>query len=160
MRKFILGTDWWTDCDDAVALRILARAQKRKEIKILGIGINAAMPYSVASLDGFLTMEIGKNDILIGIDSNAIDYGGNPPYQKRLSHYSSRYKCNEEARDAVSLYREILAKVTEKIEIIEIGYMNVIADVLKSEADEYSALNGIQLFKEKVSKVCGTKMAE
>ena len=24
-RKMILGTDWWTDCDDAVAVRILAR---------------------------------------------------------------------------------------------------------------------------------------
>lgn len=31
MRKFILGTDWWTDCDDVVALRILARAHKNKQ---------------------------------------------------------------------------------------------------------------------------------
>lgn len=26
MRNFILGTDWWTDCDDVVAIRILVRA--------------------------------------------------------------------------------------------------------------------------------------
>lgn len=36
MRKFILGTDWWTDCDDAVAIRILARAHKLEKIKITG----------------------------------------------------------------------------------------------------------------------------
>ena len=30
MRKFILGTDWWSDCDDAVAIRLL--------VKVLGIG--------------------------------------------------------------------------------------------------------------------------
>ncbi len=25
MRKFIIGTDWWTDCDDAVALALAAK---------------------------------------------------------------------------------------------------------------------------------------
>lgn len=24
MREFLVGTDWWTDCDDAMALRLLA----------------------------------------------------------------------------------------------------------------------------------------
>ena len=54
MRKFILGTDWWTDCDDAVAMRLIARAVKAKEIQVLGIGINACMEHSVASLKAFL----------------------------------------------------------------------------------------------------------
>lgn len=40
MRNFILGTDWWTDCDDAVAVRILARAHKSGKICIKGIGVN------------------------------------------------------------------------------------------------------------------------
>ena len=40
MRKMILGTDWWTDCDDAVALRLLAKAHKAGDITLLGIGIN------------------------------------------------------------------------------------------------------------------------
>lgn len=26
MRKFIIGTDWWTDCDDAVALALAAKS--------------------------------------------------------------------------------------------------------------------------------------
>ena len=33
MRDFILGTDWWTDCDDAVALRIITRFVNKGEIK-------------------------------------------------------------------------------------------------------------------------------
>ena len=45
MRKMILGTDWWTDCDDAVAMRLLARAVKAGEVSLLGIGINACMPF-------------------------------------------------------------------------------------------------------------------
>jgi len=57
MRNLILGTDWWTDCDDVVALRILARAHKSGDICIKGIGINGCMEFSVASLDGFLKTE-------------------------------------------------------------------------------------------------------
>ena len=33
MRTFILGTDWGTDCDDVVAVRLLTRAVKEKKIK-------------------------------------------------------------------------------------------------------------------------------
>ena len=84
MRRFLVGTDWWTDCDDAVAMRILARAVKAGEIELAGIGINACMEYSAASLTGFLKSE-GLTDIPMGIDRDATDFGGNPPYQKRLA---------------------------------------------------------------------------
>ena len=50
MRKFIVGTDWWTDCDDVIAMKLLARAVTEKKAELLGIGINACMQYSVASL--------------------------------------------------------------------------------------------------------------
>ena len=38
MRKILLSTDWWTDCDDAVAVRLLANAVNRGEAELLGIG--------------------------------------------------------------------------------------------------------------------------
>ena len=70
MRHFILGTDWWTDCDDAVALRILARAHQAGEICLDAIAINAAMEYSVPSLEGFLNTE-GVKNIQLGLDAEA-----------------------------------------------------------------------------------------
>lgn len=57
MRNFILGTDWWSDCDDAVALRLLCRKAKEGEIGLLGVVINGCMEYSVASMDGMLCLE-------------------------------------------------------------------------------------------------------
>ena len=108
MRTFILGTDWWTDCDDAVALRLLLRSVKAGKIRLAGIGINACMEHSVTSMDGFLAKE-GVNDIPIGIDLAATDYGGNKKYQAGLAPYATRYRCNEDAEDAVRLYRRILA---------------------------------------------------
>ena len=75
MRKFILGTDWWSDCDDAVAVRILARSAVKKEIDLLGIVINACMDVSVPSLEAFLANE-GIFDLPIGIDLSATGFYG------------------------------------------------------------------------------------
>ena len=152
MRNILLGTDWWTDCDDAVALRILCRAHKKGEICLKGIGINACMQYSAASVDGFLSLE-GVFDVPIGIDLAADDFGGNPPYQKRLSSHAARYKANGDAEDALRLYRRVLAEADGEVEIIEIGYLQVIADVLESGGDDISPMSGIELFEQKVSKV-------
>ena len=152
MRNFILGTDWWTDCDDVVALRLLARAHKAKKINLLGIIINACMEYSVTSLEGFLNTE--EVDVLpIAIDLNATDFGGNPPYQKRLSQFAKKYHSNADAKDAVKLYRAILEKAKIPVELIEIGYPQVLAALLLSKADEISNLSGVELVKNKVSKI-------
>lgn len=151
MRKIILGTDWWTDCDDAVALRLICRAVKDKTVELLGVGINACMEYSVASLKGFLKAE-GIEDVPIGIDFDAIDFEGNPLYQKRLAENYCPDVCNSDAEDAVRLYRRLLASEKEKLEIIEIGYPQVLANLLKSGADDISEKNGFELVSEKVSK--------
>ena len=152
MRNIILGTDWWTDCDDAVALRILARAHKKGEICIKGIGINGCMEYSVASVEGFLCTE-GVCGIPLGIDMEANDFGGNPPYQKRLAEYAKKYHSNNDAENAVRMYRRILAESNALVEIIEIGYLQVISAVLASGGDEISPMTGLQLIAEKVPKI-------
>ncbi len=151
MRKIILGTDWWTDCDDAVALRLMCRAIKDQTIRLLGIGVNACMEYSISSLKGFLRAE-GVADISVGIDLNATDFGGNPPYQKRLAETFCPNVRNSDAEDAVRLYRRILASENGKLEIIEIGYPQVLANLLKSGADDISEKSGLELVFEKVSK--------
>ena len=152
MRKFILGTDWWTDCDDAVALRLLARAHKAGEIALLGIGINGCMEYSVTSLEGFLNTE-RVYDIPIGIDLEGTDFGGEPRYQKRLATHAEKYTNNGDAEDAVRLYRRLLAATDAPVEILEIGYPQVLSAVLLSEPDDLSPLTGIELVKQTVKKI-------
>ena len=61
-------------------------------------------------------------------------------------------KTNTDAEDAVRLYRRILAS-EEKIEIVEIGYPQVLANLLKSGADDISEKSGIELVRERVSKL-------
>lgn len=150
MKQIILGTDWWTDCDDAVALRLLARAHQAGELRLLGIGINACMEDSVTSLEGFLNTE-GVTDIPLGIDLAATDYGGEPPYQKRLARHAQRYRSNLDAEDAVRLYRRCLAESDGPVELVEIGFLQVVADLLESPADDLSPKSGRELVAEKVS---------
>lgn len=153
MREFIFGTDWWTDCDDLAAMRILLRAHKKGDIRLLGVGINACMEYSAASVDGFINLE-GVKDIPIGIDLKATDFeGSHLKYQRTLSRYCNRYKSNEDAEDAVRLYRRILSESNGDVEIIEVGFLQVFAELLLSENDDISPKNGLELVKEKVKKV-------
>ncbi len=150
MRRFIVGTDWWTDCDDAVAMRLLTSAHKKGEIELLGVSIDACMEYSVPSLDGFLTKE--GVDVPIGIDRGATDFTGPARYQSRLCQYASRYKSNDDAEESLRMYRRLLAESEGKVEMIEVGFDHVLAYLLESEGDDISPLSGLELVREKVSK--------
>lgn len=151
MRNILLGTDWWDDCDDVVALRLVTRAVKSGEARLLGVAVNACMEYSVASIKGFLHAD-GLDDVPVGIDLEADDFGGAPPYQKRLAETYFPHVRNTDAEDAVRLYRKILASAEEKVEIIEIGFLQAVAGLLKSGADDISEKSGLELVSEKVSK--------
>ncbi len=152
MRNFILGTDWGEDCDDAVAVRLLARAHKKREIRLCGIGINTCTEYAVRALDAFLLSD-GVSDVPIGIDRGATDFVENESYQKNLAKLSSKCQSNDDACDAVRLYRKILANADEPVEILEIGFLQVIVGVLQSVADDISNKNGFDLVREKVAKI-------
>lgn len=150
MKKIILGSDWWTDCDDAVAIRLLCNEHKKGTIELLGIALDACMEYSVPALSAFMTdMQMG--DIPIGVDIKADDFRGRGKFQERLSHLPKKYKSNEEAEEAVLLYRRLLAESDEKVDIVEIGFPQVLAQLVESAPDKYSSLNGAELIKEKVN---------
>lgn len=151
MRSFILGTDWWSDCDDAVSIRVLARAVKAGEVRLLGAVINACMEHSVASLRGFFLSE-GIADLPIGIDLAATDFSGETLYQERLAKNFCPDVKNTDAEDPVRLYRRLLAEAEGKVEIVEIGFLQVVAALLKSGADDISEKSGLALVREKVSK--------
>lgn len=153
MRKFIFGTDWWTDCDDLAAMRILLRAHKKGDIRLLGVGINACMEYSVPSVDGFIRLE-GVKDIPLGIDLKATDFEGTHlKYQKNLAPFAEKYRKNEDAEDAVRLYRRLLKESDGDVEIVEVGFLQVFAELLLSQGDDISPETGLSLVKSKVKKV-------
>ncbi len=138
-RKIILGTDWWTDCDDCVAVRLLCSAHKAGDIELLGIGLNACMEYSAASLNAFLTAE-GLADIPIGIDLDGTDFRGtNLMYQKPLAeNYPHAISRNEDVENSVDMYIRLLEEANEPVDIIEIGFCQVLAGVLEKAPELFA----------------------
>ena len=135
MRKFILDTDWWTDCDDAVAVRLLCNAHRHGEAEILGININACMPFSIPSLDVF-TRDCGV-DIPLGIDHKAVDFAGSPPYQEHLARVRKVLRRNEDVPDSPDFYRQLLEKAEDDtVEILSIGFTQVLAGLLGNPQDK------------------------
>ncbi len=150
MRNLIFGTDWYTDCDDVVALRILLRAHRDRKINLLGIGINACCEDSVAAVDGFLHLEGIGTDLPIGIDHSAFLPGSEHRYQSRMAKHAKRFYANEEVPDGVRFYRSLLANADGTVEIAEVGFLQILAGLLQSQGDDISPKSGMELVKEKV----------
>ena len=150
MRRFILGTDWWTDCDDAVAIRVLAAAAARGDVSVAGIVVNACMPESAASILGYLAHEGLR--VPLALDRDATDYGGRPAYQHRLAATLGASRTESECAEVLPMLRRLLAESGDgELEFIEIGYPQCLAALLASEPDAVSPLGGIELVRRKVS---------
>ena len=131
MRKFILDTDWWTDCDDAVAICLLCKAHCKKEIELLGINVNACMPFSIPALDVF-TREYGCGELPLGLDHSAVGFEGEPSYQEHLAQVRPVRRKNEDVPKGHEFYKELLSKAQDSsVELISIGFTQVLAGLLK-----------------------------
>ena len=148
----IFGTDWWTDCDDVAALDILLKAHKRGQIKLRAIGISSVMRYSAPSVKA-MCEQYGLDGIPIGIDKGAERKGNFCMYQKKLASFCSSGFTNEDCPEAYKLYRSALASVPEKAVIVDVGFPQIIMELLRSGPDEYSELSGMQLAEDKVSEI-------
>ncbi len=153
MRNLILGTDWGADCDDCVALRVLCRQYKAGKVNLLGIGINCVKEHAYASMKAFLSLE--GVDVPVGIDPRSHETEGwtwTENYQPRLARLKPQLS-NKDAESAVRVYRRAIAEAQGKVEIMEIGFLQVLGDFLKSQPDDISPKTGYELCKEKVEKI-------
>lgn len=143
MRKFILDTDWWSDCDDAVAIRLLCNAHLKKEIELLGINVNACMEYSIPALDVF-TRDRGVI-VPFGLDHKATDFEDELSYQKHLAEAGMPQRRNEDVPEGVDFYLQLLSEAENfSVEILSIGFTQVLAALLKHPA-------GKELISQKVT---------
>lgn len=152
-RNFILGTDWGSDCDDCVAVRVISIMVKEGKANLLGIGINCVKEHAYASLKSFLSLE--GIDAPVGIDPRSHETDGwtwTENYQPRLAKLKPELS-NKDAESAVRVYRRAIAEADGKVEIMEIGFLQVLADFLKSPADDISPKTGMELCREKVEKI-------
>lgn len=146
-KPMIIDTDIGSDVDDACCLRIATQLDTEAVIDLKAVCASYSGDNAIRAVDGLLTHDRIDN-VLIGYctaDTPLID-----GYTDVMEPFASgKY----EVLDAVSVYRKVLAESEEPVDIVTTGYLTNIENLLKSEPDCYSELNGVELIKEKVGQL-------
>ena len=148
----IFGTDWWTDCDDVAALDILLKAHRAGLVNLHAVGVSSVMRYSAPSVKA-LCAQYGLGDIPVGLDTSAVRRGLFCLYQKKLASSGPSGITNAGCPEAFRLYRSVLANLPGKAVIADVGFPQILTELLASGPDEICPLSGMELVKTKVSEI-------
>ncbi len=161
--KIIFDTDMAEDVDDVGALALLHALADMGEAEILACMISVPHEYVGPCIDVINTF-YGRPDIPIGHvrgfqRSYPTDNGQKIPSnyaQKMAETFPHSLKKSSDAEDAVALYRRILASEPDQsVQIVSVGFITNLKNLLNSTADAASPLNGEELVAKKVSQwVC------
>ena len=155
----IYDTDIGSSTDDLFALELLHRYQDEGRCRLLGVIVDREGEEYAACADvmdtyfghGYVPVGLvqhGITDPPIWIDYKALptyaDGNGQPMFRRSIPDYSS-------LPDGWQLYRRLLAvQPDHSVSICSVGFVPALAQLLASEADEYSPLSGVDLVRRKV----------
>lgn len=151
----IFDSDFGPDYDDVGAIALLHALVDSGEANILATIACNKHPWAAAALNVFNTY-FKRPAIPIGVPKgNAVNI---PAWQKWDSVVVARYphsiRTNDEAMDAVALYRKILATQPDgSVTVVTVGFLTNLANLLQSPADQYSSLAGVDLVRKKVKQL-------
>ncbi len=149
----IFDTDFGPDYDDVGAITLLHGFADSGFIKILATVASSKHKNAAAAIDVFNTY-FNRPEIPIGVvRGNAVALGDKQHWTDSvISRYPHKIRSNENAEDALELYRKILASQPDhSVTIITVGFLTNLSNLLESGPDKYSKLNGIDLIKQKVA---------
>ncbi len=151
----ILDTDIAPDYDDVGAMALLHALADAGEAKILAT-ISCNTFETTAPTLSVLNTYFGRPNVPIGITKTLKP---NMDCKQQWAQFiNAKYphslKTNDEALDAVKLYRQILSiQPDNSVTIITIGFFTNMANLLDSKPDEYSSLSGRELVAKKVKQL-------
>jgi len=151
----IFDTDMGPDYDDAGALAMLHAMADSNECRILATVASNKHPRIAAVLNVFNTY-FGRPEIPVGVPvGNAADMGAPQKWDSLITAtYPHKLKSNDQAEDALKLYRRILAAEPDSsVTIVTVGFLTNMANLLASNGDELSPLDGASLIRKKVKRL-------
>lgn len=155
--NIIFDSDMGPDYDDVGAIAILHAFADKGEAKILATMASTKYEGVAGVLNVFNTY-FGRPNISVGVPKGyALELRDFQHWTDTvLARYPHKIKTNEEAEDAVKLYRKILAAQPDNsVTIVTVGFLTNLSNLLNSMGDEYSKLTGGELVAKKVkSLVC------
>jgi pyrimidine-specific ribonucleoside hydrolase len=151
----IFDTDIATDYDDVGAIALLHYYADNGQAKILATIASTKYP-RVAAVLSVLNTYFKKPDIPIGVPTGAAsDDADSQKWSDSITaEYPHKTRSNNDAMDAVKLYRKILTKQADNsVTLITVGFFTNIANLLRSGPDKYSPLTGQQLVNKKIARM-------
>ena len=159
MPLIILDTDIGSSTDDLFALEMLYRYEEQGLCQLLGVVVDREGEQNAVFTDVMNTY-FGHGNVPIGLVREGIDnpkvwidYAhvadmqdghGQPMFRRTVTNYSA-------LPDGWQLYRQLLATQPDhSVSIVCTGFVTCLAQLLQSEGDEYSSLNGVELVRRKV----------
>lgn len=148
----ILDTDIAGDYDDVGAMAVLHNLADRNEVNILAVMSCNVFPTTVPTIS-VLNQYFKRPDIPVGVTKGTFPNMDCPQKwaEALIEKYPHNIRSNDDAPDAVQLYRKILSSQDDhSVTIISIGFFTNLSNLLKSSPDTYSPLNGKELVRKKV----------
>ena len=151
--NIIFDTDMGGDCDDVGALFILHGAVERGEARLLATMGCVSSDAIAPALDGINTW-FGRPEIPVGTLKDPGLLVG-PHYTAELARrFPRRFPNGKDYPDAVTLYRQVLAQQPDgSVVVVAVGPLRNLANLLKSNADKASPLDGPALIVKKVKRL-------
>ena len=155
----ILDTDIGSSTDDLFAMEMLYRYEEQGRCRLLGVVVDREGEDCAACADVMGTY-FGHGEVPIGLVRDGIknpkvwidykgmpmltDNNGNLMFHRSVADYST-------LPDGWQLYRQLLASQPDhSVSIVSTGFVTALAQLLQSEADSYSPLDGVELVRRKV----------
>ncbi len=153
--SIIFDSDMGPDYDDAGAITILHAFADKGEAKILATIASTKYEGVAAVLDVFNTF-FNRSDIPIAVPKGkALELKDWQHWTDTLiANYPHTIKNNDEVPDAIDLYRNVLSAQPDKsVTIVTVGFLTNLSNLLQSNPDKYSSLNGKELVQKKVKQL-------
>jgi inosine-uridine nucleoside N-ribohydrolase len=150
LARVIFDTDIQGDADDVGAVAMLHALADRGEVRILAMGVSCRNPWSPLCLDA-LNIYYGRPQIPLGVVKGPAFYKPSRYAKVVAEEFPHALKSAEEAPNAASLYRQILAEQEDdSVIMVSIGQLTNFRNLLKTAPDEQSPLDGHDLVQSKV----------
>lgn len=150
--KIILDTDFGYDADDLGALAMLHYFVDNKECELLGIACWSNEKYGVSAIDA-VNKFYEHGDIPIGVRKKDGTWNCDWSYGKPIANSLPYSRTYENVPHTNILYRQLLANQPHKsVTIVTVGGLDNIKNLLETNPDTISPLNGTELVHKKVKE--------
>lgn len=153
-RRFILDTDIGPDCDDAAALALACIYAMHQPIKLLAVMHCTTSPWGAGAIRAIADW-YGMTDLPVGTLVSEDEFLQGEQYERYNRPLAlGLSEKRRMAEDCLPMYRRLLAAQPDgSVEIVSIGPLRNLANLLRSQPDDNSPLGGRELIARKVSRL-------